>query len=87
MRIIEIGGRPYFKSVFPDETIHFSTAHTVGKQDPAGGLYALSLRTLPVPRRALQEPADLIVCQATFFSPWHCNLSGTMKRPAAGRCR
>jgi glycosyltransferase involved in cell wall biosynthesis len=71
MRIIEIGGRPYFKSVFPDETIHFSTSHTAGKHDPAGGHYALSLRTLPVLHRTLREPADLIVCQATFFSPWH----------------
>jgi hypothetical protein len=74
VRIIENGGRPFFKSVFPDETIQCSTSHTIGKHDPAGGLYALSLRTLPALYRTLQEPADLIVCEATFFSPlhWQC---------------
>ena len=35
MRIIENGGRPFFKSVFPDETIQCSTSHTIGNHDPA----------------------------------------------------
>lgn len=71
MRIIEIGAAPCFKLPFPDQTVHFSTLHAGGPNDPAAGRYTLTLGTLPILYRALREPADLVVCQPSFFSPWH----------------
>jgi hypothetical protein len=70
LRIVEIGGTPYVKRAFPEQTAFFSTFSLREPTDPAAGSHAFSLSAIPLLMRQLRS-ADLIVCQPSFFSPWH----------------
>jgi hypothetical protein len=71
LRFVEIGA-PWLKTVFPLQTLCFSTFHTRHTADPDNGLHALSLVTLPKLHRALQAPdLSLVVCRPLFYPPWH----------------
>ena len=70
MRIVEIGDKPYVKRAFPAETSYFSTYAVREPDDPAAGRWAVSLANLPLLLRHFRG-ADLIVCQPSFWSPWH----------------
>lgn len=70
MRIVELGEKPYVKGAFPGATAYFSTAPVAPPADPAGGAWSVSLANAPLLLRHLRA-ADLIVCQPSFWSPWH----------------
>lgn len=71
-RIVEIGPAPYIKSILPKQTTYFSTYIESNVNDPQSGNYTVSSGTLATLWRLIHS-ADtyLIVCQPTFFSPWH----------------
>lgn len=71
LRFLEIGV-PWLKTVFPQQTICFSTYHNRRDADPANGLFHISAGTLPKLYRELRAPdLSLVVCRPLFFSPWH----------------
>lgn len=72
LRILEIGDRPYVKGVLPDQTTFFYTGFEHRPHDPAHGSYSVSLGTIQLLRRMARAPdLSLIVCQPTYYSPWH----------------
>lgn len=72
LKIIEIGDKPFVKSALPDETAYFSTAFVPPPADPDNGFHVVSVATMPLLLRVLQDhETSLIVCHPTFFSPWH----------------
>jgi glycosyltransferase involved in cell wall biosynthesis len=70
LRIVEIGAHPYVKNAFPERTQFFATYAGGTHVDPAEDKYNVALATAPRLVRALGQ-ADLIVCQPTFYPPWH----------------
>jgi hypothetical protein len=79
LEFVEIGATPYLKSVFPDQTSFFSTYINSNEQDPDRRSYTITRRTLSALWQAIHRPdVALIVCQPTFFSPWHWRWIGRM---------
>lgn len=71
LTFIEIG-IPWLKTAFPEQTICFSPYHTRGNADPKGGLYPISLSTLPKLNALLRDPGtSMIACRPLYYAPWH----------------
>ncbi|HJS07934.1 MAG TPA: glycosyltransferase [Pirellulales bacterium] len=65
-------GAPWIKTIFPEQTLCFSTFHTRRTAEPENGLFNISLRTLPKLHSALNAPdLSLVICRPLFYPPWH----------------
>lgn len=89
LKIVEIGATPYVKRVLPEQTIFFSTFAGEDASRLGANAFDVSIGNIAKLWRALQDrDVSLIVCQPTFFSPWHWQSIGRLlfsRRALTGR--
>lgn len=79
LKIVEIGAMPTVKRAFPEQTTFFSTFAGADVSALGANAFDVSVGNISRLWRALHDrDVSLIVCQPTFFSPWHWQSIGRM---------